>query len=136
MGFHNINKFASTKKREKDAVYDAKCICIVIGPFALSDIDILQGALYKTGFTDIKSERLNVAFEFATVEDYINYTKAVASTIKTILSKESVKRQEEVWNIVTEQVRNNYATVGHSAAVNNQPVRIDNECICVAAKKR
>ena len=69
-------------------------------------------------------------------KDYINYTKAVASTIKTILSKESVKRQEEVWNIVTEQVRNNYATVGHSAAVNNQPVRIDNECICVAAKKR
>ncbi len=42
---------------------------------------------------------------------YINYTKAVGSTIKTMLSKESVKRQEEVWNIVTEQVKNNYANV-------------------------
>jgi Asp-tRNA(Asn)/Glu-tRNA(Gln) amidotransferase C subunit len=56
--------------------------------------------------------------------------EAVASTIKTMLSKESVNRQEEVWNIVTEQVRNNYVAVGNSA-----PVRIDNECICVTAKR-
>ena len=85
------------------------------GPFALADISILQDALSSAGFTDIKSERLNVTFEFAKVEDYINYTKAVASTIKTMLSKESVNR--------------------HSAAVNNQFVRIDNECICVTAKR-
>jgi SAM-dependent methyltransferase len=105
------------------------------GPFALSDIYILQKALSIAGFTDIKHERLNVTFEFPKVEDYINYTKAVASAIKIMLSKESVNRQEEIWNIVTEQVRNNYAVVGHSTAVNNQSVKIDNECICVAAKK-
>jgi enediyne biosynthesis protein CalE5 len=105
------------------------------GPFALSDINILQNALSNTGFTDIQHVRLNVTFEFPSVEDYINYTKAIGSTIKTMLSKESVNRQEEVWNIVTEQVRNNYAAVGHSTNVNNQPVKIDNECICVAAKK-
>jgi ubiquinone/menaquinone biosynthesis C-methylase UbiE len=100
------------------------------GPFALADIDILQKALSDARFTDIKHERLNVTFEFATVEDYINYTKDIGSTIKTMLSKESAKRQEEVWNTVTEQVRNNYA------AVNNQQfVRIDNECICMTAKK-
>jgi hypothetical protein len=46
-----------------------------------------------------------------------------------MLCKESVNQPEEVWNIVTEQVRNNYAA-GHSA-----PVRIDNEYICVAAQK-
>ena len=100
------------------------------GPFTLSDIDILQNALSSARFTDIKYERLNVTFEFPRVEDYINYTKAVASAIKTMLSKESVNRQEEVWNIVTEQVRNNYVAVGNSA-----PVRIDNECICVTAKR-
>ena len=48
-----------------------------------------------------------------------------------MLSKESAERQEEVWNIVTEQVRNNYAAVSN----NLQHVRIDNECICVTAKK-
>lgn len=101
------------------------------GPFALADTSILQDALCSARFTDIKSERLNVTFEFAKVEDYINYTKAVASTIKTMLSKESVKRQEEVWNIVTEQVKNKYANVDHGT-----PVRIDNESICVTAKKR
>src|SRR5689334_13533088 len=80
------------------------------GPFALSDINFLQNVLYSARFTDIKYERLNVTFEFPRVEDYINYTKAVASAIKTMLSKESDKRQEEIWNIVTEQVRNNYTT--------------------------
>src|ERR1051325_835865 len=101
------------------------------GPFALADIDILQGHLYNAGFRDIRSERLNVTFEFATVQDYIDYTRAVATTVKNMLSKESVKRQEEVWSIVTEQVRNNYAA-NHGS---NQPVRMDNECFCVAAKK-
>jgi hypothetical protein len=101
------------------------------GPFALADIDILQGHLSNAGFTDIRSETLNVTFEFATVQDYINYTRAVATTLKSMLSKESVKRQEEVWSIVTEQVRNNYAA-SHSS---NQRVRMDNECICMAAKK-
>ena len=100
------------------------------GPFALSDIDILQNALSSARFTDIKYERLNVTFEFPRVEDYINYTKAVASAIKTMLSKESDKRQEEIWNIVTEQVRNNYTT-----GITNQSVKMDNECICVTANK-
>jgi enediyne biosynthesis protein CalE5 len=100
------------------------------GPFALADISILQNALSNTGFTDIKYERLNVTFEFPRVEDYINYTKDIGSTIKIMLSKESIERQEEVWDIVTEQVRNNYAAVN-----NQQPVRIDNECICVTAKR-
>ena len=101
------------------------------GPFALSDIHILQHALSKARFTNIQYERLNVTFEFPRVEDYINYTKDIGSAIKIMLSKESAERQEEVWNIVTEQVRNNYAAVSN----NLQHVRIDNECICVTAKK-
>ena len=49
-----------------------------------------------------------------------------------MLSKESAESQEEVWNIVAERVRNNYADV---ISNNRQHVRIDNECICVTAKK-
>jgi ubiquinone/menaquinone biosynthesis C-methylase UbiE len=101
------------------------------GPFALSDIHIIQDALYNARFTNIQYERLNVTFEFPRVEDYINYTKDIGSAIKIMLSKESAERQEEVWNIVTEQVRNNYAAVSN----NLQYMRIDNECICVTAKK-
>jgi hypothetical protein len=101
------------------------------GPFALADISILRNALSKVGFTNIQYERLYVTFEFPRVEDYINYTKDIGSAIKIMLSKESAERQEEVWNIVTEQVRNNYAAVSN----NLQHVRIDNECICVTAKK-
>ena len=100
------------------------------GPFALADISILQNSLSKVRFSNIQYERLNVTFEFPRVEDYINYTKDVGSTIKIMLSKQSVDRQEEIWDIVTGQVRNNYA-----AANNQQPVKIDNECICISAKK-
>ena len=102
------------------------------GPFALSDIHILQDTLSKARFTNIQYERLNVTFEFPRVEDYINYTKDIASAIKIMLSKESAERQEEVWNIVAERVRNNYTDV---ISNNRQHVRIDNECICVTAKK-
>jgi enediyne biosynthesis protein CalE5 len=101
------------------------------GPFALADISILRNALSKVGFTNIQYERLYVTFEFPRVEDYINYTKDIGSAIKIMLNKESVERQKEVWDAVTEQVRNNYAAV----IGNNQPVRIDNECICVTAKR-
>jgi enediyne biosynthesis protein CalE5 len=105
------------------------------GPYALADINILQGALSHTGFTDIKHERLNVTFEFATGEEYINYTKAVAAPIKSMLSKESDERQEEIWNIVREQVRNNYTMGAGDGDTNSHPVIMDNECIFVAAKK-
>jgi hypothetical protein len=48
------------------------------------------------------------------------------------LSKEPVNGQEEIWNIVKEHIRNNYAATGHRTA--NQPVRMHNECICMIAK--
>jgi ubiquinone/menaquinone biosynthesis C-methylase UbiE len=108
------------------------------GPFALADINILRAALSHTGFTDIKHERLNVTFEFATVEDYINYTKAVSAPIKNMLGKESVKRQEEIWDIVRQQVRSNYSTDtggDNDDTATNQSVKMDNECICTTAKK-
>jgi enediyne biosynthesis protein CalE5 len=99
------------------------------GPFALADISILLAALHNVGFTSIHSERLGVTIEFATVKDYINYIKSISVPIADMLSKESIKRQEEVWSLVTEQVKNNHAS--HT----NQRVKMDNACICVAAKK-
>ena len=63
----------------------------VPGPFAIADTAVLESAMSKTGFRNIHIERLTVAFEFATVEDYISYTKATAAPIKSILNKEPVK---------------------------------------------
>jgi ADP-ribose pyrophosphatase YjhB (NUDIX family) len=84
--------------------------------------------VYKYHPSVSKSRQLVHIYEFATVEDYIDYTKAVATTIKSALTNESVKRQEAVWNIVREQVRKRHTTA-------NKSVRMDNECICIAAKK-
>jgi hypothetical protein len=90
-------------------------------PFALADISILQ--IYR-----FHSERINVTFEFAIVEGYVSYTKAVSAPIVGILSKESVKRQEEILNMVRERVRNNNVITNDNSA-NQQSVRMDNECI-------
>jgi len=55
-----------------------------------------------------------------------------------MLGKESVKRQEEIWDIVRQQVRNNYSTDtggDNDDTATNQSVKMDNECICMTAKK-
>ena len=51
----------------------------VVGPFSLADDRILKDALQKTGFRDIRVERQNVTFEFASVNDYINHVKDIGS---------------------------------------------------------
>ncbi|MDQ3902548.1 MAG: class I SAM-dependent methyltransferase [Thermoproteota archaeon] len=63
------------------------------GPFLLAESSVLECALSNSGFTNIHSERLNVTFEFATVEDYVNYTRAASSTIKSIFEQTPVNRQ-------------------------------------------
>ena len=54
----------------------------VVGPFSLADDRILKDALQKTGFRDIRVERQNVTFEFASVNDYINHVKDIGSHLE------------------------------------------------------
>jgi enediyne biosynthesis protein CalE5 len=96
----------------------------VLGPFSLADERILKDSLQKTGFRDIRVEIQNVTFEFASVNDYINHVKDIAAPLNAILDKESTKRQEEIWKMIAEEVKDNYANTN-----NNDAVQMNNECI-------
>jgi ubiquinone/menaquinone biosynthesis C-methylase UbiE len=101
----------------------------VLGPFSLADERILKDSLQKTGFRDIRVERQNVTFEFASVNDYINHVKDIAVPLKAILDKESTNRQDEIWKVIAEEVNDNFT--------NNEDgsVTMNNECICFVGSK-
>ncbi len=95
------------------------------GPFSLVDDSVLRSSLSKIGFRNIEFETQNIILEFASVKDYINHVRDVATPIKAMLDKESTNRQEEIWKLVTEEVtKSNYTNA-------NGSLKLDNECVCV-----
>jgi ubiquinone/menaquinone biosynthesis C-methylase UbiE len=102
----------------------------VLGPCCLADERILKNSLYKAGFKDIRIERQYVTFEFASVNDYINHVKDIAAPLKTMLDKESEKKQEEIWTVVAKEVKAKYTNTD-----NDGSVIMNNECICFIGTK-
>jgi ubiquinone/menaquinone biosynthesis C-methylase UbiE len=102
----------------------------VLGPFSLADERILKDSLQKTGFRDIRIERQNVTFEFASVNDYIKHVKDIAVPLNAILDKESTNRQEEIWKVIAEEVKDNYTNTN-----NDGSVQMNNECIFFVGTK-
>jgi len=95
------------------------------GPFSLADIDALKKSLEKAGFVDIKSETINVVFEFNSAEEYTEFNKDIAAPVRTMLANETEERKQEIWNAVTDQAKQRF--------VDNDTGRIKlaNEAICI-----
>jgi enediyne biosynthesis protein CalE5 len=97
------------------------------GPFKLADQSIITDALSKCGFKDITVERINVIFTFSSPEEYTQFNQAIAAPINAMLADQSRKRKEEIWKAVTESASRYVDATGN--------VKLDNESICVCAKK-
>lgn len=97
------------------------------GPFSLADVTVLEQALSKAGFTDIRSERLTVTFEWASAEAYTGFQQAIAAPINAMLANEPLDRQERVWRAVTDAVRKHEDAEGI--------LKLRNEAICVTARR-
>jgi len=95
------------------------------GPLSLADVDSLKKSFDKAGFRDIRTERIPVIFEFDSAEDYTKFNQDIVAPIRTILSKESETKKQQVWNDVTEQARLKYSDP-HSGSV-----KFVNEAICI-----
>jgi ubiquinone/menaquinone biosynthesis C-methylase UbiE len=100
-----------------------------LGPCSLADENILKNSLGKAGFKDIQIERQNVTFEFASANDYVNHVRDIAAPLKSLLDKESEKKQEEIWKVVAKEVKDNFTNTDDGSVIMN------NECICFAAAK-
>ena len=97
------------------------------GPFKLADQSIITDALSKCGFKDTVVERINVIFTFGSPEEYTQFNQAIAAPINAMLADQSQERKEEIWKAVTE------STSSYVDATGN--VKLDNESICICAKK-
>jgi ubiquinone/menaquinone biosynthesis C-methylase UbiE len=101
----------------------------VPGPFSLADLNKLRRSLLQVGFSDIRDETIQVTFEFDSAEDFVSFTREIAAPVNVMLSNETEKKKEEIWEAVTNQVKHDY---GDNT---NGSVRLDNEAICIVGRR-
>ena len=97
------------------------------GPFSLADVTILEQALREAGFSDVRTERLTVTFEWSSPEDYTRFHQAIAAPIIAIVAAQPVERRAGIWQAVTEAARKHAGSSG--------TVRMANDVFCVAARR-
>lgn len=95
------------------------------GPLSLADEDSLKKSFDKAGFADIRIEKIPVIFEFDSAEDYTKFNQDIVAPIRTILSKETESKKQQVWNDVTEQAKQKYSDPESGG------VKFVNEAICI-----
>ena len=99
------------------------------GPFSLADIDALKKSLEKAGFADIKSETINVVFEFNSAEEYTEFNQDIAAPVRIMLANETEERKQEIWNAVTDQAKQRFADKDTGR------IKLANEAICIVGSK-
>ena len=97
------------------------------GPFSLSDSTALKQVLTQIGFTDVRSERLTLTFEFKSAEEYARRPRDIAAPLIALLADHSTERQAEVWRAIEDAARQ-YAMADGS-------IRMPNETICVVGRR-
>lgn len=95
------------------------------GPLSLADVDSLKKSFDKAGFADIRTEKIPVIFEFDSAEDYTKFNQDIVAPIRTILSKETETKKQQVWGDVTEQAKLKYSDPDSGR------VKFVNEAICI-----
>jgi enediyne biosynthesis protein CalE5 len=97
-------------------------------PFSLADTKRLENYMMETGFIDVQRERVTVAFEFTSGEEYSRFCQTVIPPARIAVSKETEERKEEIWRKVAEEAAKNYGIADDS-------IRMNNESICVVGTK-
>jgi len=95
------------------------------GPLSLADVDSLKKSFHNAGFVDIHTEKIPVTFDFDSAEDYTKFNQDIVAPIRTILSKETESKKQQVWNDVTEQAKLKYSDPDSGR------VKFVNEAICI-----
>jgi enediyne biosynthesis protein CalE5 len=99
------------------------------GPFSLADIDALRKSLEKAGFAEIKSETINVVFEFNSAEEYTEFNQDIAAPVRIMLANETEERKQEIWNTVTDQVKQRFVDKDTGR------IKLANEAICIVGSR-
>src|SRR5918995_1068335 len=91
-------------------------------PFHLSDPLVLQNALIKAGFQDVKTENMIVTMRLDSLDSFTNCHKAISAPINALLAGQTAEKQNEIWQAITEAAKSHTNSKGE--------VVLDNEVIC------
>jgi enediyne biosynthesis protein CalE5 len=97
------------------------------GPFSLSDIGALEQAYAQAGFSEVRSEPLELRLEFASASDYTRFIQAVSPSINALLASQSAEQQERIWRAVQDTAQERYGSA-------DGKVRIPAETICILTR--
>jgi hypothetical protein len=89
-------------------------------------VNKLRYLLQQADFDDIKSENIQVTFEFNSAEDYVRFTQEIAAPVNMMLANQTAEKKAKLWSLVAEKVKSEYSK-------DNGKVILDNEAICVVA---
>ncbi len=98
-----------------------------LGPLRFADPAIVEQALGKIGFRQLRTERVPVNFEFASSEQFVEFREQVSATFRAMLASKPADLQDRI----RAAIRNAAARYAGPGGV----VRMSNLSICVAAQK-
>jgi len=97
-----------------------------LDPFRLADVTILTRALEGAGFSEIRSEPVEVAFEFASADEFTRFRVDVSSPLRAVLERCTPAMREQIMRATVE------AAAPYQRA--DGSLRLSNLSICIAAR--
>jgi ubiquinone/menaquinone biosynthesis C-methylase UbiE len=100
-----------------------------LGPFSLSDINVLEQSFIRSGFTDIRTELVDVTFELPSAKQFVQIMQELSLSINMMLSKVASVKRVNVLEAITDGLDRNFRDkkTGH--------IRLTNEVICIAGQR-
>jgi SAM-dependent methyltransferase len=116
LGGDAVRTLAGLPPRQPDA----------LDPFRLADVSILKRALESAGFSEVRSEPIDVVFEFASADEFTRFRIDISSPLRTVLERCTPEVREQILRATAEAAAHYRRADGS--------LRLLNEAICVAAR--
>jgi enediyne biosynthesis protein CalE5 len=97
-----------------------------LDPFRLADTSILTRALENAGFTDIRTEQLEVVFEFRSADEFTRFRADVSSPFRAVLNEAAPEQREKILRATSEAAT--------PYRLDDGSLRLSNLTICVVAQ--
>jgi enediyne biosynthesis protein CalE5 len=100
-----------------------------LGPFSLSDINALKELFIQTGFTDIRTELVNVTFKLPSAKQFVQAMQELSPTINMTLNKVDSVIRVKILEAITDELNHNHKDhkTGH--------IILTNATICIVGQK-
>jgi enediyne biosynthesis protein CalE5 len=100
-----------------------------LGPFSLSDINALKQSFIQTGFTNVRTELVNVTFKLSSAEQFVQAIQELSLPINMVLSNTATIKRVNILEAITDELDRNYRDKKTGR------IGLTNEAICIAGQR-